>query len=66
MTQSDGDNLSPTGLTREEMLRIMRLLSGMESVTMAKAPIPNYLIEELNDLVEVLEREILGGANATQ
>lgn len=46
-------------MTKQEMLRIMRLLSALEGLMMSKAPMPDYLIEQLDDAVAVLEREIL-------
>lgn len=46
-------------MTKQELLRLMRLLSAMESVMLAKQSVPDYLLEDLNELVQVLEREIL-------
>jgi hypothetical protein len=46
-------------MTKEEMLRIMRLLSALESVSIAKVQPPDYLHDEISELVLVLEREIL-------
>lgn len=46
-------------MTKEEMLRIMRLLSGIESVLLTKEKTPDYLFEEITSAVAVLEREIL-------
>lgn len=50
-------------MTKEEMLRIMRLLSGMESLMYYKAPeltkLPEYLLEDVDACVKILEREIL-------
>jgi hypothetical protein len=47
-------------MTKTEMLRMMRLLSGLEAFgLMRDHRIPDYLLEELNSLVDVLEREIL-------
>lgn len=47
-------------MTREEMLRMMRLLSALEAVGIMHQPhMPDYLLEELTAMVEMLEREIL-------
>ena len=54
-------------MTKPELIRLMRLLSGMESILLfsgmqhlnQRAHIPDYLLEELTALTEVLEREIL-------
>ena len=54
-------------MTKPELIRLMRLLSGMESILLfsgmqhlnQRAHIPDYLSEELTALTEVLEREIL-------
>ena len=54
-------------MTKHELIRLMRLLSGMESILLfpgkqhlnQRDHIPDYLLEELTALTEVLEREIL-------
>ena len=46
-------------MSKEEMLRMMRLLSALESAMMCGQKAPPYLIEELGEMVGVLEREIL-------
>ena len=47
-------------MTKAEMLRMMRLLSALEAFgLMRDHRIPDYLLEELGSLVDVLEREIL-------
>jgi hypothetical protein len=49
-------------MSKEEMLRIMRLLSALESVTLLRTEhraLPVYLLEELTVAVDILEREIL-------
>ena len=53
-------------MTKQELMRLIRLLSGMESLMLYTGPhlnqrahIPDYLLEELSALSEVLEREIL-------
>jgi hypothetical protein len=49
-------------MTTPELLRLMRLLSGLESVLLMQgARLPDYLRCELTDMVAVLERDILGG-----
>ena len=47
-------------MTKEELLRIMRLLSAMEALGMMRdRATPDYLLEDLSGCVEILEREIL-------
>ncbi len=47
-------------MTKQEMLKILRLLSAMESAALtSKTILPDYLFEQLTDCTEVLEREIL-------
>ena len=47
-------------MTKEELLRVMRLLSAMEALGMMRdRTIPDYLLEDLTNCVEILEREIL-------
>jgi len=45
-------------MTKQELLRLMRLLSTLESVGIYRdIKTPDYLIEELAQMVEILERE---------
>ena len=47
-------------MTKEELLRMMRLLSALEAAGMlSDKRVPDYLLDELGMMVEVLEREIL-------
>jgi hypothetical protein len=47
-------------MTKQELLKILRLLSAMESASLvSKIALPDYLYEQLTDATEVLEREIL-------
>ena len=47
-------------MSKTEMLKILRLLSAMESVMLVnKQTIPDYLYDDINKAVEILEREIL-------
>ncbi len=47
-------------MTKEGCLRVMRLLSALEALGMMRdRSVPDYLLQELIDLVSVLEREIL-------
>jgi hypothetical protein len=47
-------------MTKQEMLKILRLLSALESaILVSKISLPDYLYEQLTDATEVLEREIL-------
>jgi hypothetical protein len=46
-------------VSKQELLRMMRLLSGLESVMLTKERVPDYLLEQLNEMVDILEREIL-------
>lgn len=49
-------------MTKQELLRTMRLLSALETVMMLhKDRMPDYLIEDVQSVVEILEREILNG-----
>jgi len=46
-------------MTKAECLRMMCLLSALESVMLSHGPIPDYLREALALAVESLQREIL-------
>jgi hypothetical protein len=47
-------------MTTQDLLKLMRVLSAMESIMFAtKVVIPDYLIEDANAAVERLEKEIL-------
>lgn len=47
-------------MTKEELLRIMRLLSALEGIGLYQEPaLPSYLIEEIDEVVTMLQREIL-------
>lgn len=53
-------------MTKPDLLKLMRLLSGVESILMysqlntdQRRNIPDYLIEDLGNCAEMLEREIL-------
>jgi hypothetical protein len=47
-------------MTKTEMLAMMRLLSALESWSMAKGDrMPFYMHEQLVAMVDILEREIL-------
>jgi hypothetical protein len=47
-------------MTKQELLRLMRLLSALESVGIYRdTRTPDYLIEEIGEMVAILEREIL-------
>jgi hypothetical protein len=47
-------------MTKQEMLRMMRLLSALEAVGIYRdTRTPDYLIEEIGEMVDILEREIL-------
>jgi len=46
-------------MTKPELLQMMRLLSALESVMISKDRVPDYLLDQLHSMVEVLEREIL-------
>lgn len=47
-------------MSKEELLRIMRLLSALEAVGLYKEPaLPSYLVEQIDDAVALLEKEIL-------
>ena len=46
-------------MTKKELIQMMRLLAGIESVMVFKKEIPDYLLDELVEVIAVLEREIL-------
>ena len=54
-------------MTKQELMRLIRLLSGMETLMLysgmqhlnQRAHIPDCLLEELTAMSEILEREIL-------
>ena len=47
-------------MTKQELLQLLRLLSALESVMLVnKQTIPDYLYDDINKAVEILEREIL-------
>ena len=47
-------------MTKQEMLKILRLLSAMESAMVCnKQTVPDYLFEQIDAAVATLEREIL-------
>jgi hypothetical protein len=46
-------------MTKQELLRMMRLLSALESLMLTKERVPDYLLEQLTEMVDILEREIL-------
>ena len=47
-------------MTKQELLQLLRLLSALESVMLVnKQTIPDYLYDDINRAVEILEREIL-------
>ena len=54
-------------MSKSDLLRLLRLLSGMESLMLysgmqhlnQRAHIPDYLLDEIVAVVEILEREIL-------
>jgi len=46
-------------MTKPELLQMMRLLSALESLMLTKERVPDYLLEQLTEMVDILEREIL-------
>ena len=50
-------------VTKQELLKLMRLLSALESALMYdrgdSTRMPDYLMDDINSAVEVIEREIL-------
>jgi len=47
-------------MTKQELLKLLKLLSAIESVMLAnKQTIPDYLFADIDAAVVVLEREIL-------
>ncbi len=48
-------------MSKEQCLRILKLLSAMEGWSFAKerTSMPDWIVEELNDVSELLSKEIL-------
>jgi hypothetical protein len=47
-------------MTKQELLRVMRLLSALEAIGLMRGPeVPQYFLDEIDELVRVLESEIL-------
>ena len=47
-------------MTKQELLQLLKLLSAMESaMSINRATLPDYLFEQINAAVAMLEREIL-------
>ncbi len=46
-------------MSKQELLQMMRLLSALESLMLTKERVPDYLLEQLTEMVDILEREIL-------
>jgi hypothetical protein len=47
-------------MTKEELLRVLRLLSALECAgLMRDTRLPDYIYEQIDDAVALLEREIL-------
>lgn len=48
-------------MTKAEHLEIIKLLSALESWSFAEGKrLPDYLIEQLNESIEKLSKEVLG------
>jgi hypothetical protein len=49
-----------SAMTKQELLALLKLLSAIESaMSVNKAQLPNYLFEQIDSAVAILEREIL-------
>ena len=47
-------------MTKEQILAIIKLLSAMESVSLVnKASFPDYLYDQISDVMEMLTKELL-------
>ena len=47
-------------MSKEECLRLLRLLSALESAMLcSKMSLPDYLLEEIQSCASILEREVL-------
>ena len=47
-------------MTKQEMLNLLKLLSAMESaMSINRATLPDYLFQDIDAAVAMLEREIL-------
>ena len=50
-------------MTKQELFKLLKLLSAIESaMSINKAQLPDYLFQEIDAAVVVLEREILNDA----
>ena len=50
-------------MTKQELLKLLKLLSAIESaMSINKTTLPDYLFEQIDAAVVVLEREILNDA----
>jgi len=50
-------------MTKQELLNLLKLLSAIESaMSINKATLPDYLFQEIDAAVAVLEKEILNDA----
>lgn len=51
-------------MTKLELLRLLRLLSGIETAMLCKAASwPDHLIDDLEHFMGIVEREVLGNGN---
>lgn len=51
-------------MTKLELLRLLRLLSAVESAMLCKAEkFPDWLIEDLENFMDIIEREVLSNGN---
>ena len=55
-----GCNLQNINMTKQELIKLMRLLAAMEAVGMMQKPrFPEFILEDVIECVDILEREIL-------
>ena len=48
-------------MSKEQALKIVKLLSALEAAGLMRTPpLPDYLYEQIGDVVEELSKEILG------
>jgi hypothetical protein len=51
-------------LKKSDVLKTLQLLSALEVIgLMREKPMPDYLLDQLNDVVEALSKELLGATN---
>jgi hypothetical protein len=56
--------MGATMLKKSDILKTLQLLSALEVIgLMREKPMPDYLLDQLNEVVGVLSKELLGATN---